>query len=329
MNRENVDVIIPVHNSEKFLLECLTSVENQTYRNIHLIIIDDGSSDSSQNIIELFKKTSHLEITLVFNENARGVSEARNQGLDVAKGPYVTFVDSDDVLLKDHINDLVQTIKVTKSELAITGAIKQIKINRINSKLKIKSVPSAKAMKAILGFGNIQGYSVNKLYKLEKINRAGLRFDNSLFICEDLYFVCSYIKELTEKIGFTGTNTYIYRENEDSNLAQRKKLADIIKKGKNEQRAYAMILQILDTEQGKKYCELKKTWTMINFIKRVVSVENPYHCIPEVMDTYSGQRKYFLIRAMLSGFFPLKDLIHLIIDIHMIQIKLGKLNKTL
>ncbi|GGI64278.1 glycosyltransferase family 2 protein [Limosilactobacillus caviae] len=329
MNYENVDIIIPVHNSEKFLLECLNSVESQNYNNIHLIIINDGSTDSSQNIIDSFKRSSHLEITVLFNKSARGVSKARNQGLDIANGPYVTFLDSDDVLLKDHINDLVQTIKVTKSKLAITGAIKQTKINHINSTLKLQSVPSTKAMKAILGFGNIQGYSVNKLYKLEKINRVGLKFDNSLFICEDLYFVCSYIKEITGEIGFTGTNTYIYRENEDSNLAQRKKLADIIKKGKNEQRAYAAILQIMDTEQEKKYCELKKTWAMINFIKRVVLIANPYHCIPEVMDIYSGQKKHFLIRAVLSGFFPLKDLVHLIIDIHTIQIKLGKLNKTL
>ena len=51
MNRENVDVIIPVHNSEKFLLECLTSVENQTYRNIHLIIIDDGSSEDRKSVV--------------------------------------------------------------------------------------------------------------------------------------------------------------------------------------------------------------------------------------------------------------------------------------
>lgn len=329
MNHENVDIILPVHNSEKFLSECLNSIEKQSYYNTHLVIINDGSTDSSQDIINSFKNHSHLDITVLTNENAQGVSVARNQGLSVARGPYVTFLDSDDVLLKDHIGDLVQTIQLTQSELAVTGAVKQTKIRYVESNLKINSISIDKAMKAILGFKNIQGYSVNKLYKLDIINRNQLRFNDSLFVCEDLYFVCSYVKVITGQVGFTGTDTYIYRQNENSNLAQRKELADIIRKGKNEQKAYSMILQILDSEQAKRYCKLKKTWTMINFIKGVVSVADPYNCIPEVMAAYNDQKRQFLIRAIFSGFFPLKDLVHLIIDTCSIKIKLGKLNKAL
>lgn len=327
MNHKNVDIIIAVHNSEKFLLECLNSVENQSYPNIHLIIIDDGSTDSSRNIIDSFNRCSQLEIEVLTNRNAQGVSVARNQGLNVAKGPYVTFLDSDDVLLKDHITDLVYTIQSTQSKLAVTGAIKQIKINYVGSSLTIRSTSIDKALRDILGFGNIQGYVCNKLFKLDQINRKKLRFDSSLFVCEDLYFVCSYIEAIAGEIGYTGTSTYIYRQNENSNLAQRKKLADIARKGKNEQKAYSMILQVMESEKGEKYCELKKTWTMINFIKGVISVANPYDSIPEVMDIYN-QERHFLIKAIFSGFFPLKDLVHLIIDMYLIKIKLRKLNKA-
>lgn len=328
MNHENVDIIVAVHNSERFLLECLNSVENQSYPNIHLIIIDDGSTDSSSNIINSFRKISQLKITVLTNRNAQGVSVARNRGLDAARGPYVTFLDSDDVLLKEHINGLVQTIQSTQSELAVTGAIKQTKIDYVKSSLNVCSTPIDKALRDILGFENIQGYVWNKLFKLEQINQKKLRFDDSLFICEDLYFVCSYMKATTEKIGYTGTSTYIYRQNKNSNLAQRKELADIIRKGNNEQEAYSKISQVMELEKGKRYCELKKTWTMINFIKGVVSVADPYDYIPEVMAAYNEQKRQFLIRAIFSGFFPLKDLVHLIVDMYTIQIKLRKLNNA-
>lgn len=89
-----ISVIIPVYNSEKYLDDCLKSVVNQTYKNLEIIIIDDGSKDKSKEIYERYKKNDSRVITKYKNNS--GSSEARNYGLDICKGEYILFLDSDD-----------------------------------------------------------------------------------------------------------------------------------------------------------------------------------------------------------------------------------------
>lgn len=104
-----VSVIIPVYNVEKYLSRCLNSVQNQTYANIEIIVIDDGSKDNSSNICDMFsKKDSRFKI--IHKENG-GLSDARNKGLEYASGEYVLFVDSDDYIEPDAIKRLLEIAK--------------------------------------------------------------------------------------------------------------------------------------------------------------------------------------------------------------------------
>lgn len=96
MKKGFISIIVPVYNSEKYLKKCIESIMNQTYKKIEIIIVNDGSTDNSINIIEELKKIDS-RIVLINQTNA-GVSSARNTGLDYAKGEYVTFVDSDDFI---------------------------------------------------------------------------------------------------------------------------------------------------------------------------------------------------------------------------------------
>ena len=90
-----ISIIIPVYNTERYLEECLQSVKNQTYKSYEVICIDDGSSDGSRNILSKYEDESNFHIIY---QNNHGVSHARNVGLSLAKGKYIFFMDSDDII---------------------------------------------------------------------------------------------------------------------------------------------------------------------------------------------------------------------------------------
>ena len=104
MNNIKVSVIIPVYNVEKYLRECLESVINQTLKDIEIICINDGSTDKSYEILKEYAKLDHR--IRILNQSNMGQSAARNRGLEIAKGKYVYFMDSDDWLEKDALKCL-------------------------------------------------------------------------------------------------------------------------------------------------------------------------------------------------------------------------------
>ena len=112
-----ISIIIPVYNSEKFLHKCVNSVLHQTFQNWELILVDDGSSDSSGRICDIFAQ-DNPKVRTIHKENG-GVSSARNAGLDVAIGEYIMFVDSDDWLEPELCQELVDGIR--QSDIIIGG----------------------------------------------------------------------------------------------------------------------------------------------------------------------------------------------------------------
>ncbi|MDR2465254.1 MAG: glycosyltransferase, partial [Streptococcaceae bacterium] len=109
-------VVIPIYNVEDFLQEALLSIENQTYKNIELVLIDDGSSDLSWKLIEDFQKTSRLKVSFIFQEN-KGLSAVRNRGIKEASGEYVYFLDSDDAVQSDLFEKIAE--RIMKDELEV------------------------------------------------------------------------------------------------------------------------------------------------------------------------------------------------------------------
>lgn len=110
-----VSIIIPIYNVEKYLEKCIKSIINQTYRNLEIILINDGSTDESAKICEAYKE---LDNRIIFiNKKNGGAASAKNEGLKVAKGDYITFVDSDDFVELDMIEYMVNTIKKYNSDI--------------------------------------------------------------------------------------------------------------------------------------------------------------------------------------------------------------------
>lgn len=117
MHNKKVSIIVPVYNVERYVEKCIRSILNQSYQNIEIIIIDDGSMDNSYNVCADLQKESPDKIELFKKENG-GLSSARNFGLSQAKGEYISFVDSDDIVSQDFIEKLVSLLEKTGSSIS-------------------------------------------------------------------------------------------------------------------------------------------------------------------------------------------------------------------
>lgn len=114
-----ISVIIPVYKAEKYLEKCLECVTGQTYRNLEIILVDDGSPDQSGAICEKFVKKD-ARIRVIHKENG-GAATARNAGLDIMTGEYVAFIDADDYMESDYIQTLYETLKEKNAQVSICG----------------------------------------------------------------------------------------------------------------------------------------------------------------------------------------------------------------
>lgn len=112
-----ISVIIPIYNVEQYLRRCLDSIVNQTYTNLEIILVDDGSPDKCPQICDEYASRDN-RIIVIHKENG-GLSDARNAGLDICKGEFISFVDSDDWASLEYINELYSTIKETLADIAI------------------------------------------------------------------------------------------------------------------------------------------------------------------------------------------------------------------
>lgn len=208
MYSDLVSVIIPVYNVEKYLERCLNSVINQTYQNLEIIIINDGSTDSSQEIIDRFvKMDSRIK---VYKQINKGLSEARNLGIFESRGEYIFFTDSDDWLEIDAIDYLIKKLKKYNADIAVGG------INRTNSKKEKKynvviseNLLSQKeyAKKYFkIGTQRIEYYVWNKLYKRSVIE--GIKFPSG-FYAEDVPTTFQYILK-SQRIFLSNKIVYNY-----------------------------------------------------------------------------------------------------------------------
>lgn len=138
MDNGLVSIIIPMYNSEETIIKSISSVLNQDYRDIEIIIVDDGSNDNSYNIVNLYihEKKIQDKIKLIKQEN-RGPSAARNKGISISKGKYIAFLDSDDIWLK---NKLIEQIKIMNKYNDISLLTCMINDNKLNHNTNLKYI---------------------------------------------------------------------------------------------------------------------------------------------------------------------------------------------
>ena len=120
-----VSIIVPAYNVEGYIYDCLKSLVSQTMQNIEIIVINDGSTDNTEKIISEFEKTDS-RIIVIRQEN-QGISVARNNGINIAKGEYLGFVDSDDYVDNDYFEKLYNIVTSQNADMAVTSILKHKK----------------------------------------------------------------------------------------------------------------------------------------------------------------------------------------------------------
>ena len=121
MNRPKISIIVPVYQVEKYLNECVSSIVNQTYDNLEIILVDDGSTDQCPEMCEMWA-ASDQRIRVIHKKNG-GLSDARNKGLEIATGQLIGFVDSDDYIQQDMYEKLYQSLREYHAEIAECGTV--------------------------------------------------------------------------------------------------------------------------------------------------------------------------------------------------------------
>ena len=217
-----VSVIIPVFNVLPFLDESLKSVTNQTYQNIEIIIIDDGSTDGSAEICDEYAKKDK-RIVVIHQEN-KGLSAARNKGLDIMKGELVAFLDSDDAYCSDYIESMLAMMNCEKTDIVICKYSIQDTIGKINQDRKCDTYPSigagkysrVAALRALVD-GTVNHSVWNKLYKSHLWKEIRLPVG---CVYEDLDTTFRIIN-LCETVGVLDRVLYLYRKRSGSILTIR------------------------------------------------------------------------------------------------------------
>lgn len=234
---EKVSVIVPVYNSAKYLRECISSILNQTYKNLEIILVDDGSTDDSSIICDQFSNIDHRVFTI--HKKNEGVSMARNSALEIASGCYILFIDSDDYIGPDYIEKLV--LGIDGHDLSICGFTELYKNkNNVFLPKDKNNVSKNNAISLLFSDPNVCGFLVNKLYKKEIIDQYNLRLNRNIFLCEDLLFNVQYLL-CVSNVVIVSSCKYFYRMRKSSATWKKNDL-----KFKNACMCFDIIENILD-----------------------------------------------------------------------------------
>ncbi len=225
MKKPLISIIIPVYNAEKWIIETLESVSNQTYKNLEIICIDDGSSDNSCDIVDTFsEKDSRIKL---YKQQNSGVSASRNYGMEVANGDYFAFIDADDIMLPTMIEKLINLLMTENSDIAFCEFTrffpsgKQLKMQEKSFK-KLKENSSdikyfwystkSDIKDEVLYTDDLHGSVCRSLFKKSIIYDNKIRFNTKLRFAEDQIFICQYL-HASKKISYTDQSLMLYRAN--------------------------------------------------------------------------------------------------------------------
>lgn len=217
-----ITVVIPVYNVEPYLDRCMKSVLNQHYQKLEIILVDDKSTDRSNEMCLTYR--ADPRVTVIHGEN-KGLSGARNLALDIATGKYVIFIDSDDYIELNMIENLYNCLKRTGADTVIGGYRRaignkiEIRENQFAGKVydtseDIKNLV-LKKMIATNGIDYIEMSVWKVLFSMDIIQNNNLRFPDKKYLCEDIIFDFAYYP-LSHKLAMSDDTGYCYCLNEES-----------------------------------------------------------------------------------------------------------------
>ena len=214
---EKISVIVPVYNVEQYLERCVNSIINQTYTNLEIILVNDGSTDNSGKLCdELAKKDERIRV--IHKENG-GLSDARNRGIDESESDLVGFIDSDDYIDRDMYEILLKNLNNTDADLSMCGlydVYNSIPQAQVTNK-ETWELSSEQAIKMVMEAKILSVTAVNKLYR--KSLFSDLKFEVGK-IAEDAFIMIKLLDKC-EKIVATNEKKYYYVHRENSITTQK------------------------------------------------------------------------------------------------------------
>ncbi len=267
MKNSKISVIIPVYNGEEFLEDCLNSVLNNTYKNIEIIVINDGSTDKTS---EILKKYQNYNFKIIEQENS-GVSQARNTGLKTATGDYIMFLDADDIINNDYLESLIKTLHKNKLDI--------IKSSYGNFKITTKNIELISYFKDNyyeIKHDDIDNIFINttklnsscmQLIDINLIKNYQIYFSENIGFGEDFIFTYTLFKK-AKRIGYLNNNGYLCRINNQS-ASRTGKIKKQIKNSIDCINAYQILVN-----KHNVYKVYKKILLHINYLIRNIEIKN-------------------------------------------------------
>lgn len=279
VDNPKISIIVPVYNADSYIGKCLDSILVQPYKNFEILLIDDGSHDSSGKMCDKYsEEDSRIK---VFHKTNGGVSSARNLGLDKALGDWVTFVDADDYLFPNTI-----TNNLFRNNLAMSCDIIEFPFDRENNIFSIENV-------------RLDGTKFNKFYSVHFHNELwgriykrsiieSLRFDKTLSIGEDVLFICQVLSKC-QSLYFNNEGGYYYNVNDNSVMRK----AD---EEKLESQRFALLNSFV-------YNRMMDDVRVIEFYFRLYDLLKGKN---EKFRTYLKDNNIISLRQLFKTYFPLK-----------------------
>lgn len=220
-----ISIIIPFYNVELYIKDCLKSLEAQTYRGFEIIAVNDGSTDDSANIVRQFAEKSSMNIRLIEQENA-GVSSARNAGIKNAKGDYICFIDSDDMVRPNYLEVMVNIVKQEKCDIAICrhesfadGTEPKPYVDKYKKKNRNVGVMTPVTFLELFLYRQVPVGIWCLLLKREIVSENRLQFAEGYRYSEDIEFIYRTIA-YAQRVYCTDRPLYLYRMREGSAMSK-------------------------------------------------------------------------------------------------------------
>jgi glycosyltransferase EpsJ len=284
-----VSVIVPVYNKEKYVARTIESIIRQTYEELEILLVDDGSTDQSGKICREYQLKDN-RIKYIYQENG-GPSKARNHGLQIARGAYIAFIDADDTFETYAIEKMLTMAQDTKAELVVAPqkCISADGTEKINNCLLglANGIISREVFLKSLAVDNINvfwGSQGNKLYDAAVINNCNLRFDEKYKHAEDFLFNIAYYCQCKE-IAFINMVTYDIYDVPQS-LSKTLDMEDVLERGKRIWSGLDDFYKRIDRMEYKPYYD---AFIYKVFADAIISIE-----------VENGKRKYGKIKKQIE-----------------------------
>ena len=287
-----ISIIVPTYNVEKYIRTCIESILAQTYRNVEVIIVNDGSTDQSLAVISDLICSHHN--VKVINQKNQGLSVARNTGIDVATGKYITFVDADDKIMPGFVSSLYQIADKTGADI-VRGSFRDFNGNIPKDWVPDFNVPTNCGTIVLdqLLSSNISFVVWSSIYRLDFINSNHIRFTPGILLEDGDFTTRAYM--LAKLVATSPEPNYAYRIRQGSilttNNAQKMSLS--------EEKVISQFISMLKHEESDVLCSLilksiyafMRDWTRI-ILKNHLSLDRKNSCFDTALTLNKRNNKF-------------------------------------